>query len=402
MDIKSALIVDNSKIARMTLKKQLESRGIDVSETESGEQAIDFLSTSKPDIIFMDCIMSGMDGFETTRQIHSTPDFSAPPIVMCTGKESDKDKQKALNLGAVGYLYKSSSPEPLDTLLNELSTLMTQDQDPANSPERGKINSPARGKINSPERKKTNSPARKKTNSPARKKTNSPEPGSESNVISSTKNTKLYDINKITQIAEQSASKIAEQISHKIAASVAEKISHEQISAMSTQHSQELNTKLTTLTEQLEYKVIFSIKAALEEIHGYIDKQIECINQDALPVLKNGIINSVKTSADKNQLLLKEVEEIKTQFNQHNINHIIERQCEQYLLNHLPAHLSAFLKNNSTQKVINSMIQDQLFEHKAKLEQLEAKAGSSSIILSWLALFLGAGALSVSAYLFLQ
>ncbi|MDX2507484.1 MAG: response regulator [Gammaproteobacteria bacterium] len=386
MDIKSALIVDNSKIARMTLKKQLESRGIDVSETESGEQAIDFLSTSKPDIIFMDCIMSGMDGFETTRQIHSTPDLSAPPIVMCTGKESDKDKQKALNLGAVGYLYKSSSPEPLDTLLNELSTLMTQKQDPANSPERGKINSPERKKINSP----------------ARKKTNSPEPGSESNVISSTKNTKLYDINKITQIAEQSASKIAEQISHKIAASVAEKISHEQIAAMSTQHSQELNTKLTTLTEQLEYKVIFSIKAALEEIHGYIDKQIECINQDALPVLKNGIINSVKTSADKNQLLLKEVEEIKTQFNQHNINHIIERQCEQYLLNHLPAHLSAFLKNNSTQKVINSMIQDQLFEHKAKLEQLEAKAGSSSIILSWLALFLGAGALSVSAYLFLQ
>ena len=203
MDIKSALIVDDSKIARITLKKQLESRGIAVSVTESGEQAIDFLSTGNPDIIFMDCLMSGIDGFETTRQIHSRPNLSAPPIVMCTGKKSDEDKQKAFNLGAVGYMCKSSSPEPLNTLLDELSNTKTRVHAPANSPEL---------EINSPELE---------INRPELEIMNSPEPGSRNKAMPVTKNTRLYDINQITQIAEQSASKIAEQISHKIAARVA-------------------------------------------------------------------------------------------------------------------------------------------------------------------------------------
>ena len=123
MDIASALIVDDSKMARITLKKQLESRDIDVYLAESGEESLDFLRTKQPDMIFMDCMMPGIDGFKATQQITSNPDTSSIPVVMCTGKETDEDKQKAFASGAVGYMKKTSSLEPLNDVLYEIKTL---------------------------------------------------------------------------------------------------------------------------------------------------------------------------------------------------------------------------------------------------------------------------------------
>ena len=109
MDIQTALVVDDSKMARFTLKKQLESRNISVYFAKSGEESIDFLINNHPDVIFMDCLMPGIDGFEATQQILSNSDTSDIPIIMCSAKESDEDKQKAFASGAVGYIQKTSS-----------------------------------------------------------------------------------------------------------------------------------------------------------------------------------------------------------------------------------------------------------------------------------------------------
>jgi len=70
--------------------------------------------------------MPGIDGFQASTQILQNPKFANIPIVMCTGKESDDDRQKAFDLGAAGYMNKSSSSEPLNAILEEFTRQETQ------------------------------------------------------------------------------------------------------------------------------------------------------------------------------------------------------------------------------------------------------------------------------------
>ena len=67
MGAKRALIVDDSKSARLFLARVLEKYDIDVDSAESAEAAIDYLSSNRPDVIFMDHLMTGMDGLQAVR-----------------------------------------------------------------------------------------------------------------------------------------------------------------------------------------------------------------------------------------------------------------------------------------------------------------------------------------------
>ncbi len=75
MVFKTALIVDDSKLARVTLKKKLEAHGLTVDVADSAEQAYGCLSAVHPDIIFMDHLMPDIDGFEATRHIRENDRF---------------------------------------------------------------------------------------------------------------------------------------------------------------------------------------------------------------------------------------------------------------------------------------------------------------------------------------
>lgn len=120
MNIKKALVVDDSRVAHLTLRKLLTERGIEVDWAGSGEDCIKYLETKKPQIIFMDVMMPGMDGFETSRTITSGhPDFA--PIIMCSANATDEDKRDARDSGAVGFLSKPYTPEQLDEVLNKVS-----------------------------------------------------------------------------------------------------------------------------------------------------------------------------------------------------------------------------------------------------------------------------------------
>lgn len=83
MAIKTALVVDDSKSARFSLKKLLQQQGIKTDFAESAGDALNYLSTNTPDIIFMDHLMPGMDGFEATKAIKSNPDTRDIPVIMC-------------------------------------------------------------------------------------------------------------------------------------------------------------------------------------------------------------------------------------------------------------------------------------------------------------------------------
>ena len=99
---KCALIVDDSKSARHVLRKLLTAHQLRVETAESAEDALAYLSTARPDVIFMDHMMPGMDGFQAVRAIKDNPATATIPIMMYTSQEGELYVGQARALGAVG------------------------------------------------------------------------------------------------------------------------------------------------------------------------------------------------------------------------------------------------------------------------------------------------------------
>jgi len=117
---KRALVVDDSKSARMALRSLLERHNILVEFAESGEEAIDFLKQQVVDVIFMDHSMPGMDGFEAVSAIKADPRTAMIPVMMYTAKEGEVYVGQARALGAVGVLPKQVHPGVLFDMLFKL------------------------------------------------------------------------------------------------------------------------------------------------------------------------------------------------------------------------------------------------------------------------------------------
>lgn len=118
MAFSSALIVDDSKLARITLRKKLESYGLEVVVAESAPEAYAAAESMYPDIIFMDHLMPDVDGFEATQYLRKQPATTMTPIIMCTGKEHDGYLDEALAIGASQILTKPPADEALEAILN--------------------------------------------------------------------------------------------------------------------------------------------------------------------------------------------------------------------------------------------------------------------------------------------
>jgi len=120
MSAKRALVVDDSKSARAFLSRILERHEIAVDAAESAEQAIDYLTRHKPDVIFMDHMMPGMDGFQAVQSIKNNPRTSAIPILMYTSQEGDLYLGQARALGAEGVLPKQIKQADVTKMLYQL------------------------------------------------------------------------------------------------------------------------------------------------------------------------------------------------------------------------------------------------------------------------------------------
>jgi CheY-like chemotaxis protein len=119
----TVLVVDDSKTARLTLKRKLETLNYQVEMADSGEAALEYLNhNSQPDLIFMDVLMGAMSGYEAARQITQNPTTANMPIVMCTSKDSAEDRAEAAQNGAQGFIIKPISDEELGLVLKELIT----------------------------------------------------------------------------------------------------------------------------------------------------------------------------------------------------------------------------------------------------------------------------------------
>lgn len=119
--VRTALVVDDSRLARLALSKLLKKREVDVEMVGTGGEALDYLSNARPDVVFMDYMMPDMDGFEATRKIHGVLGDDPVPVVMYTSQDSEEDREKARQLGIAGFLSKPSGEDSLDEILQVLS-----------------------------------------------------------------------------------------------------------------------------------------------------------------------------------------------------------------------------------------------------------------------------------------
>jgi len=123
MPRKRALVVDDSKSARVILSRMLEKYDIEVDMADSAEQAIEYLNHYRPDAIFMDHLMPGMDGLQAVQAIKGNPQTAMIPIMMYTSQEGELYVGQARALGAMGVLPKQVRPVDVSKVLYELHLL---------------------------------------------------------------------------------------------------------------------------------------------------------------------------------------------------------------------------------------------------------------------------------------
>ncbi|MGH8297588.1 MAG: response regulator, partial [Steroidobacteraceae bacterium] len=121
---KRALIVDDSRSARLFLARILEKHDIEVDSVESAEAAIGYLASRRPDVIFMDHLMPGMDGFQAVQVIKNDLRTATIPIMMYTSQEGEVYLGQARALGAVGVLPKQIKPADVSKVLYQLHLIV--------------------------------------------------------------------------------------------------------------------------------------------------------------------------------------------------------------------------------------------------------------------------------------
>jgi len=120
---KRALIVDDSRSARVILSRMLEQHGLAADTAESAEQALEYLRENRPDVIFMDHLMPGMDGFQAVQAIKADAQTATIPLMMYTSQEGELYVSQARALGAVGVLPKTVRPVDVSRVLYQLHLL---------------------------------------------------------------------------------------------------------------------------------------------------------------------------------------------------------------------------------------------------------------------------------------
>ena len=104
--IRTILVVDDSPTERHVLQDLLARAGYEVVESGSGEDAIAKARSLRPDLILMDVVMPGLNGFQATRAISRDPETRTIPVIMCTSKSQETDRIWGLRQGARDYLVK--------------------------------------------------------------------------------------------------------------------------------------------------------------------------------------------------------------------------------------------------------------------------------------------------------
>lgn len=104
---KKILVIEDDKFLRELISQKLLNEGYDIAEAVDGEKGIESVKSEKPDLILLDLILPGIDGFEVLARIKSDPEISNVPVIVLSNLGQKDDIEKGLNMGAVDYLIKA-------------------------------------------------------------------------------------------------------------------------------------------------------------------------------------------------------------------------------------------------------------------------------------------------------
>ena len=113
MAIQKVLIVDDSRTELMFLTDLLQKNAMSVRTAQNAEEAFKRLAEDLPDLILMDVVMPGQNGYQLTRSINRMPEYSGIPIIMCTSKNLETDRVWGMRQGARDYVTKPVDPAEL-------------------------------------------------------------------------------------------------------------------------------------------------------------------------------------------------------------------------------------------------------------------------------------------------
>jgi len=107
------LIVDDSPTEVHVIRRALEKVGYETAAASDGAEGVRLAKAMRPDLILMDIVMPGVNGYQATRALANDPETSGIPIIMVTSKGQESDRVWGLRQGAVDYLVKPVSAEQL-------------------------------------------------------------------------------------------------------------------------------------------------------------------------------------------------------------------------------------------------------------------------------------------------
>jgi len=114
------LIVDDSPTEIRKISTILESNNHEVITADNGADGVAVARAEQPDLILMDVVMPGLNGFQATRQLTRSPETAEIPVIIVTTKDQETDRVWGTRQGAKGYLVKPVSEESLTKTINEL------------------------------------------------------------------------------------------------------------------------------------------------------------------------------------------------------------------------------------------------------------------------------------------
>jgi two-component system alkaline phosphatase synthesis response regulator PhoP len=122
MSARKVLVVDDEKLILITTKLVLESAGCEVFTAGDGMTAIEVAKSEKPDLILLDIMMPGIDGWETLQLLKDESTTEPIPVIVFTAREHSRGKQLAQDMSAVDYLQKPFEADDLIALVEQHAT----------------------------------------------------------------------------------------------------------------------------------------------------------------------------------------------------------------------------------------------------------------------------------------
>jgi len=123
------LVVDDDPGIVRLMERFLQREGYEVITATNGLQALKTAKNEQLELIILDLMLPGVDGFEVCHRLRSEPNTSGVPIVMVSGKAEEKDREAAAEAGADAYLLKSADPSELHQQVKEILSRKSEDSE---------------------------------------------------------------------------------------------------------------------------------------------------------------------------------------------------------------------------------------------------------------------------------